>query len=213
MFVTVRQLQDLHRQNGSNGHVTLPYRARLTPLAQDWVRSKRVVLGYSDGEAPAPVSGPVDNAAKAASPGGASSVVWWCDGPCGPAKAALTAYEKESSLKALDLPQDVRRIATAVKTIAAQVNSRQAQAAVLMLQSGAAAMVYANRCPPLRAVLGTCLESVEQGLQQVAANVLVIEYPHRTLQQMKNMLGRFVRSKHELPEDVRRQLQELASCG
>jgi ribose 5-phosphate isomerase RpiB len=116
-------------------------------------------------------------------------------------------------LKPLDLPQDARRVATVIKTIAAEVKSGNARAAVLMVQSGAAAVVFANRCPSLRAVLGTCLESVEQGLQHVAANVLVIEYPHRTLQQMKNMLGRFVRAKHELPEDVRRQLQELASCG
>jgi len=213
MFLTVRQLEDLYRHGGSNGHVTLPYRARLTPLAQDWVRAKRVVLGYSDGEAQAPAPAPVDNAAQATSPEGASSVLWWCDGPCGPAKAALVAYEKELSLRALDVPQDARRIASVVKSIAGEVKSGRAGAAVLMVQSGAAAVVFANRCPSLRAVLGTCLEAVEQGIRQVAANVLVIEYPHRTLQQMKNMLARFVRAKHELPEDVRRQLQEMASCG
>ena len=56
MFVTVRQIEDLYKSNGSNGHVVLPYRARLTPLAQDWVRSKKVAVGYSDGEAKSPVS-------------------------------------------------------------------------------------------------------------------------------------------------------------
>src|SRR5438045_3509043 len=113
MFVTVRQLQDLHRQNGSNGHVTLPYRARLTPLAQDWVRSKRVVLGYGEGEprAPnAPSTAPAGAAASAAQPS-SGQVLWWCDGPCGPAKAALVTYEKESSLKALDVVHDPHRIA------------------------------------------------------------------------------------------------------
>lgn len=227
MFVTVRQLEDYHRQGGSNGHVTLPYRARLTPLAQDWVRSKRVVLGYSDDGAPsgdgAPIgatraiemSGRAQHAgpASGASTGAPGSILWWCDGPCGPAKAALVAYEKESSLKPLDVPQDARRIALVVKAIAAEVKSGRAVAAVLMVQTGAAAVVFANRCPSLRAVLGTCLEAVEQGVQQVAANVLVIEHPHQTLQQMKNMLARFVRAKRELPEDVRRQLEELASCG
>ena len=54
MFVTVRQLEDLYRSNGSNGHVVLPYRTRLTPLAQDWVRSKKVAVGYSDTEVKAP---------------------------------------------------------------------------------------------------------------------------------------------------------------
>ncbi len=51
MIVTARQLEDLHKHNGANGHVTLPYRTRLSPLAADWVRAKKVVLGYSDGEA------------------------------------------------------------------------------------------------------------------------------------------------------------------
>jgi ribose 5-phosphate isomerase RpiB len=219
MFVTVRQLEDLYRHGGSNGHVTLPYRARLTPLAQDWVRSKRVVLGYGDGGAQAPnaptssPAGAATSVALPAAPGTNGATLWWCDGPCGPAKAALVAYEKESSLRALDVPQDPRRVGSVVKTIAGEVKSGRSVAAVLMVQTGAAAVVFANRCPSLRAVLGTCLEAVEQGIQQVAANVLVIEYPHRTLQQMKNMLARFVRAKHELPEEVRRQLQEMASCG
>ena len=221
MFVTVRQLEDYYRRGGSNGHVTLPYRARLTPLAQDWVRAKRVVLGYSDGDAQtgqAPTAPPAGAAASAAHPSslpgtGTNATLWWCDGPCGPAKAALVAYERESPLKALDVPQDARRIGSVVKVIAAEVKAGRAGGAVLMVQTGAAAVVFANRCPSLRAVLGTCLEAVEQGIQQVGANVLVIEYPHRTLQQMKNMLGRFVKARRELSEDVRRQLQELASCG
>jgi ribose 5-phosphate isomerase RpiB len=214
MIVTERQLEDLHKQNGSNGHVTLPYRARLTPLASDWVRRRKIVLGYSDGEvqtthgasaAPAPAADGL--------PTSAGGMLWWCDGPCGPAKAALVALEKESSLKALDVPQDGSRIATVVKTLASEVKSGRASAGVLMVKTGATALVFANRCPSLRAVLGTCLDAVEQGIQQVAANVLVIEYPHQTLQQMKNMLGRFTRARREQSPELRKQLEELASCG
>jgi hypothetical protein len=81
-----------------------------------------------------------------------------------------------------------------------------------MVQYGASAMVCANRCPSLRAVLGTCLEAVEQGIAQVAANVLVIEYSYKTLSQIRNMVSRFVGAKRELPEEVKRQLQELSTC-
>ena len=221
MFVTVRQLEDLYRQNGSNGHVTLPYRARLTPLAQDWIRSKRVALGYSDGEAQHPPVAPTPEASFSgraphavptpASPAGA--ILWWCDGYAGPAKAALVAYEKEGRLSALNLPAEPRRVATVVKTLASDIRSGQASAGVLMVKTGAAALVFANRCPSLRAILGTCLDAVEQGVQQVAANVLVIEYPHQSLQQMKNMIARFVRGSREVTEELRRQLEELASCG
>ena len=221
MIVTARQLDDLHKRSGSNGHVTLPYRARLSPLAADWVRQKKVVLGYSDGDAqPTNGSAPTPPAGRPASAGTphataspTGTTIGWCDGPCGPAKAAITAQAKESSLHPLDLPPDPRQVVPVVKSVASEIKAGRAQAAVLLVQSGAAAMVYANRCPSLRAVLGTCMESVEQGVQQVAANVLVIEHPHRTLQQVKNVVGRFVRARRALPEDVRRQHEERASCG
>jgi ribose 5-phosphate isomerase RpiB len=235
MIVTARQLDDLHRQSGANGHLVLPYRARLTPLAQDWIKAKRVALGYSDVATPANGGNGRGNGgitvASAAAPGEAkpegccskcahaegaccsTAYLWWCDGPNGPAKAALTTHEKESGLKALDAPVGAKQIVPVVKKLAAEVKAGRAAGGVLMVQNAAAAMVYANRCPSLRAVLGTCQEAVEQGVQLVAANVLVIEYPHRTLQQMKNMLGRFAKAKRELSDEVKRQLQELTTCA
>src|SRR5690348_16592146 len=104
MIVTARQLEDLHRQNGNNGRLTLPYRARLTPLAMDWVKAKKVVLGYADAEANSGGgnghgAGSVKPQAAEGSAGAdAGGFVYWCDGPCGPAKAALAAQSRESSL-------------------------------------------------------------------------------------------------------------------
>ena len=232
MIVTARQLEDLHRQSGSNGHLTLPYRARLSPLAADWVRAKKVLVGYSDLGAPTanagsfakpqaepsngsagPLgSGELSRTAVSQSPT-AGSFVWWCDGPCGPAKAAVISQEKESNLRALDKPNDAKQIVPVIKSIATSVKSGQLSGAVLLVQNGALATIYANRCPSLRAILGTCLEAVDQGVQQAGANVLIIEHPYKTLAQVKNLLSRFVRVKRTLSEDVQRQLQELASCG
>src|SRR3954451_10351380 len=229
MFLTARQLEDLHRANGSNGHVVLPYRARLTPLAADWVRARKIALGYSDdgarpenGKATANDSPPplavsracaetVSPGASAAPPPGA--ILWWCDGPCGPAKAALVTQSKESPLRPIELPAEQRQTVPVIRALAADIKAGRAAAGVLLVQSAAAAMVYANRCPSLRAIVGTCLDAVEQGVRQVAANVLVIEHPHRTLHQVKSMLARFVRAGRELPEEVRRQLEELGACG
>ncbi len=222
MIVTARQLEDMHKSNGANGHVTLPYRARLTPLAADWLRAKKVIIGYADAQsasskaAVAPAGAPAPAASQTtvtATPAGVSPFLWWCDGPCGPAKAALLTQSKESSLQPLDHPPDPKRIATVVRALANEVKSNRAAGGVLMVQNGGSAAVFANRCPSLRAIAGTCLEAVEQGVQQVAANVLIIEYPYKTLQQMKNMLARFVRANRKLSEEVKRQLQELASCG
>jgi ribose 5-phosphate isomerase RpiB len=231
VIVTARQLEDLYRANGSNGHVVLPYRARLTPLAQDWVKAKRIALGYSDVGKPAGNGVTISSATAPSGEAttadaccskcaehsgpccGSSEFLWWCDGPCGPAKAALGTIDKESSLKPLDIQSTAAHIVPVVRKLAAEVKAGHAAGGILMVQSGAAALVYANRCPSLRAILGTCQDAVEQGIQQVAANVLVIEYPHQSLQQMKNMIARFARASRAPSEEVRRQLEELASCG
>jgi ribose 5-phosphate isomerase RpiB len=232
MFVTARQLEDLHR---TNGHVTLPRAARLTPLAVDWLRAKRVVVQYelevSDAAAVAPATQgpssqcPCGGASEAPSTGGCGcdhggahaaasrALLWWCDGPCGPTKAALVDQAKASDLRPSTVPNDAGKLVAAIKHLAAEVKAGRAAGGVLVVKTGAAAVVYANRCPSLRAILGTCRDAVDQGVAQVAANVLVIEHPYVTLHQARNLLAAFARGRKPLPEDVRRQLRELATCG
>jgi ribose 5-phosphate isomerase RpiB len=123
------------------------------------------------------------------------------------------AVGRESSLAELDKPADVRQLPTVVKHLSAQVKAGHAAGGILMVQSAAGALVLANRCPSLRAIVGTCLQTVEQGIAQVAANVLVIEYPYQTLQQIRNLLSRFVRANRQVSDELNRQLGELASCG
>jgi ribose 5-phosphate isomerase RpiB len=208
MIYTARQLQDLHQANG-NGQVVLPYGARLTPLAVDWARSKKIQIGYSNIELPVPTPQPIGQPNVTT----ALPTIWWCDGPCGAGKAAIMSLAKEATLQSIDLPNDAASLAKVAKRIAGEIKGGNAGGGVIMVQTGAAALLFANRCPSIRAVLGTCLQAVEQGISQVAANVLVIEYPYQTLMQMKNMLGRFVRGQRMPSEQVQKQLQELASCG
>src|SRR5262245_2548824 len=102
MIFTARQLEELHRSGG--GQITLPYRARLTPLAQDWVRQHGVKIGYTDMESPART--------VADSPVAAPQLkwMWWADGPCGPAKAALATVARESNFQAAEIGVDSKRI-------------------------------------------------------------------------------------------------------
>src|SRR4051794_19171841 len=119
MIFTARQLEELHK---SNGHVTLPRAARLTPLANDWLRAKRIDVQYED---VASVSGGLSGGAQLrglprqepavlrsaahsiASYSTGQEYIWWCDGPCGPAKAALAAEARSSALIASDIPPDL----------------------------------------------------------------------------------------------------------
>ena len=209
MIYTARQLEDLHRSEGS---LVLPYGARLTPLAVDWAKAKKLVIGYSNVEPLKPSARPINGDPH--SPADAKALLWWCDGPCGAAKAAVASQAKETNLAALDVPGEAKNVVKAIKHLAAEVKAGRAGGGILLVQTGAAALLFANRCPSLRAVLGTCLESVEQGIQLIAANVLVIEYPYKTLSQVKNLLGRFARAgQRPVSDDVKQQLQEMASCG
>jgi hypothetical protein len=224
MIYTVRQLEDLYK---AHGRVVLPYRARLTPLAIDWVKVRKGFVGYSDGEAmkapaeikgsdpliPMPPSKEITGTGTIISPPSAADFLWWCDGPCGPAKAAVMSQSRESSLAALDVPADGKFLVSAVKRLASDMKTNRAIGGVLLVTSGAPAVVYANHCPSLRAILGTCRESVMQGIAQVSANVLVIEHPYQTLAQVKNMLAIFCRGNRVMNDEQRRVMQELASCA
>lgn len=215
MIVTARQLEDLQK---GNGRVRLPRMARLTPLAQDWIKAKRVAIEYDDGVgAKAEIEQQLRVVANAGSAFDASSstntVLWWCDGPCGAAKAAIMTCSREVGLSEIPVPQDGRQIVKAIGHLAAEIKAGRVTSGILLVKSGAPAAVYANRCPSLRAVLGTCLDAVEQGVQQVAANVLIVEHPYQSMSQVRNMVSRFARAKRNLTAEVKQQLQELSSCG
>ncbi len=213
MIYTARQLADLHK---AQGRLALPVGARLTPLASDWLRQKKLKLEYVAAAQPqSAASAPAGYSQEIATPDPPTSAdfLWWCDGPCGTAKAAISAEAREFNLQPLDIPAEARRLVCAVKAIASAVKAGKVHGAVLLVETGAAAMIYANRCPSLRAILGTCREAVEQGVKEMAANVLVIEYPHVTLSQARNVLSRFLKSRIPLSDDRKRELEEMATCG
>jgi hypothetical protein len=215
MIFTARQLEDLHK---ANGHVVLPYGARLTPLAVDWARAKKIVVGYGPDELVKQSNASVASRGIGGSDGAnlqamVGAFLWWCDGPCGAAKAAVGALAKESNLAAVDVPADVKQLVPVIRRIAASVKENKASGGLLLVQSASAAVVLANRCASLRAVVGTTLESLEAGISQVAANVLVVEYPSKSFSQIKNLLSRFVRARRDVSAELKRQLEELASCG
>ena len=140
-------------------------------------------------------------------------MLWWCDGPCGQAKAALAAQARESNLQPAPVPPEPKYLVGAIKHLAQEIRNDRAAAGILLVQSGAAAVVFANRCPSLRAILGTCRDAVQQGVDLVAANVLVVEHPYQTLPQVRNLLSQFLRMRRDVNDDVKRQLKELATCG
>src|SRR5207245_2243708 len=75
-------------------------------------------------------------------PAAPGSFLWWCDGPCGTAKAALSAQSRESNLGQIDIPSESTKLVSVIRKLAAEVKSNNAPAALLMTQYAASAPVY-----------------------------------------------------------------------
>ena len=145
MIFTARQLQDLHK---TNGHIVLPYRARLTPMAQDWLRTQKLIIGYSDEQVSRNTGiQPVHSASQNASAGSTGKFLYWCDGPCGPAKAALAAQARESDLAEAPQAPDPKNLPTVLKQLSKEIREKKRSGGILLVQYGARAMIFANRCP------------------------------------------------------------------
>ena len=127
--------------------------------------------------------------------------------------AAVAAQSRETTLAPIGLAAEPTQLVAAIKQLAAQAKSGQSTGGILLVKSAAEAIVYANRCPSLRAVVGTCLESVDQAMNAIAPNVLILEYPYKSLPQIRNLLARFVRGPRIAGEQVQHRLKELARCA
>lgn len=182
MIVTARQLEELHREGGENGRITLRAGTRLSPLAREWIRKTKVELNYVDA-ANQPSSESV----------GLRRVAWWCDGECAVAKSALMSFGDSVNLEAIKLSSDSSQTVTAVRKLAEQILSHRANTGVLMLTSAGAATVQANRIPEIRAIVATTPESVDTAMSSISPNVLIVEHSNRSFTEIRNVLARFVR--------------------
>jgi hypothetical protein len=217
MIYTARQLEEMHR---SAGQIVLPYRARLTPLAKDWVREKEISVGYSEASASDskarqsqnPLPGPPPEYQRRGLKSGLP-LLWWSDGATGSARAAVTSAGKELSMEQLAIGQDVKQLPAAIKLLAGQLNAKKIGGGVLLMKNPSLGLLYANRSSALRAAAASTLMALDEAINAVAPNVLVIEHARLTVQQIKNMIVRFGRSGPGPSEVLLADLKEMAQCA
>src|ERR1700722_15182220 len=141
MMITARQLAEMHKSAGGKGQVTVPYTARLTPMAADWARSAKVAVGYGEAtpkpkkDEPPARPGDLNRRVK-------PDFLWWSDGPCGPAKAAIAMESRQTPMRQLEAPGNGGLIWT-IKTMAAEVKGGTACGGLLLVESAAASTILA----------------------------------------------------------------------
>lgn len=192
-FVTGRQVDAIE-----GTVLPLAFGAKLTPLARDRAKERGLTIRR------------VGATGAAGAKAQATTWHWWIAGHC-PAVEQLTG-EMKQRLSPISAKRELSQLHRVAAELAKKVKAGASAGGVLFVPTAAQAICYANRCPSLRASVATCGEAVEQAIDQLAANVLVVEYPHHGGQAMRAMVERFITADRPSLPRVESQLKELTTC-
>ena len=160
----------------------------------------------------AATSGGGDGRIDHAATGSPSGFLWWIDGNCSAVREMIRRVP-EGLLRPLAAGPHSGALGGVIRELSRAIKARQTPGGVLFVPSAARAVCMANRCASIRAIVATCGQAVEQGVREVGANVLIIEYPHHGVRAMTAMLERFMQQAPVAPPPVERDLADLHRCG
>ena len=204
-FVTENQLREAIKASPA-GVALLAADAKLTPLGHDFARQFPEKVRRAD-----PMANHHANAAAGTADASSLPWLWWMQGRC-PVVASVTS-ERSARLRTMAAGGGSDSLVHVVRELAQALKAGQAAGGLLFVPSAARAICLANRCPSIRAVVGTCGQAVEEGLRELGANVLVIEYPHHGPRAVAAMVDRFIAQPIAAPASVQRELADLHRCG
>jgi len=194
-FITARMLEKVR-----DGVVHLAPNARLTPLARDYAKERGFTVIHADAQ----------NKQKVSPAARAAQWHWWIDGHCPVVDQVTTQFRTE--MRPVTTQRNAGELSRVITQVARQVRDGRSKGATLFVHSAAQAACFANRCPSLRAIVGTCGQAVEEGVRTLGANVLIVEYPHHGRAAVQEMVRTFMSMSRPTTPVVDRQLRELTSC-
>ncbi len=210
MFVTARQIEQMLKGSGT---IVLPAGARLTPGAQDLVRSKKLDISYDAAGGKAQVQLTETRSLLAPSPTApGASFAYWCGAKSGTAKAAIAMSAREINLHELPVLGDATNSIAAVRHTIESLKSKSAVGAILVVDHASIVTTLLNRSPHVRAIVGTSIAAIDLGLQELGANVLVIEPGNLPLMMIRNLINKFVRSPRGMNQELAKALGELSKA-
>lgn len=200
-IITANQLQDAIR-TARNKAVLLAADAKLTPLAQDLVRANPDCVKRQNISA-------ADANLRKLNHGLPWS--WWTCCQCDSVRRIIA--KRSGAMIPITVPRQASSIAEAVMAGDAAVRNGRSAGVVLFVKHAARAMCLANRRRSLRAVLGNCDEAVALGVHEIGANVLVLEFPYLTYEEMAARVDIVMRSEAKPSGEMSRLLREVEARG
>ena len=199
-IVTASQLQGA-MDTSADGIAYLAPDARLSPLANDMARRVPDRIQRTGVDQPS---------SRAAGAGPPSQWLWWLDGHNAAVRDLGSRFAR--NLVPFGAGYSAPSMSSVVRELAGAIAARRAAGGFLFVQSAAKAICLANRCRSVRAIVATCSDAVEQGIVEMGANVLVIEYPHVTPGAMAMMVERMLQQAPTVSPAVERELADLHRC-
>ncbi|MEZ6190486.1 MAG: hypothetical protein R3C45_04255 [Phycisphaerales bacterium] len=136
---------------------------------------------------------------------------WWTCCQCESVRRVVA--ERSGAVIPITVPRQASSIAEAVMAADAAVRGGRLAGVVLFVKHAARAMCLANRRRSLRAVLGNCDEAVALGVHEIGANVLVLEFPYLTYEEMATRVDLVMRSEARASGEMSRLLREVEGRG
>ncbi len=189
-LVTAHELDDAVASS-PDGNVVLAASARLSPLAQDRVRREPQRFRREAVSAEATGLSPVNHG---------QPWLWWTCGRCPAVQRVVET--RRSRLLPIAAPREPAALPTVLRDLNAAVATGRAAGGVLFVSGAAKPMCLANRLRGLRAILGHCDDAVLQGVRDLGANVLVLEFLYLDYDEMSGRVDRMLASSPGVPATI-----------
>lgn len=199
-IVTAHQIEQMVK---IKGYALVAQDARLTPLANDYARQHKDKIKRAN-----PIGGTLKSNPQR---GAARNWFWWIDGACPVVRKVTT--QRRTTLSPMANPRKAEATLSVIRDLARAVHSGHVVGGVLFVPNAAKAVCYANRCPSLRAIVGTSQRAVEEGARELGANVLIIEYTQHAKTSVDAMLDTFLAHAPIVDTLTQRALAELHRLG
>ncbi|QQE11934.1 hypothetical protein JD969_00210 [Planctomycetota bacterium] len=184
-----------------NHPLVLTARAKLTPLAVDYVKEKQLVLQRQ---------GTTAGASEDVSPvktNDAKPYAWWTEGFC-PVVQKLS-NELRSNISFVSASKGIAELNEVVKDMDQMFERTDISGAIIFATDAAKAVLYANKCKNIRAAFSRCPESLEKAKRELGINLLIVEYPYTPADRIESLTETMMASTSGPQPIVEKQIQEL----
>jgi len=205
-IITQAQLQAAIAES-PDGMAHLAIDAKLTPLAADYVRENPHAVVRASVSANSVGSAAIGGSISKAGPS-TQAYLAWASGHC-PGVQQLMA-DRRDMLRHSSAPRSDQGLITVIQDIAKGVSSGDLTGGVLFVEDPAAALLYANRVPVLRAVQAHRPDRFAQAVKALAPNVIVMQYPRLTGEAMTQLFEIVVQQVGSASPVLLRTLTQLS---